>query len=124
MFISQGLRPWVANTFSKSMGVPPHISLIFWYFCCNYYWYNKLNCWRLLPFIIVLFSLFVLKTEILNSAEHSDKEQKSCLCLLNFIHHFWQQTLLSSFQTYLQIPLFDYSPVENNKHSKQHRLNT
>ena len=46
------------------MGVPPHITLTFWCFCCNYHWYNKLNCWWLPPFIIVLFSLFILKTEI------------------------------------------------------------
>ena len=41
-----------------------HISLIFWCFCCNSYWYNKLDCWRLPPFIIVLFCLFIVITEI------------------------------------------------------------
>ena len=39
-------------------------SLIFWCFCCNSYWYNKLDCWRLPPFIIVLFCLFIVITEI------------------------------------------------------------
>ena len=37
---------------------------LFLCFCCNSYWYNNLVCWRLLPLIIVLFHLFILKSEI------------------------------------------------------------
>ena len=38
--------------------------LYFGAFAVNSYWYNKLDCWWFPPFIIVLFCLLILITEI------------------------------------------------------------